>query len=105
MTAKEFITGLPERVNPDALEGLETVFHFNISGDDGGQYTVSLKDQQLKVEEGLLGEARCTVTTSDENFMGIIRGTLNPMMAVFSGKLKTSNPGELLKYSKIFGIM
>ena len=36
MTAKEFIMGFPERVNPEALEGKgDTCFHFKISGDHG----------------------------------------------------------------------
>ena len=34
MTAKEFIMGFPERINPEALEDKgDTVFHFKISGD------------------------------------------------------------------------
>lgn len=105
MTAKEFITGLPERVNPDALEGLETVFHFDVEGDEGGQYTVNLKDNTIEVEEGLNGEARCAVKTTADNFMAVISGKLNPMMAVLTGKLKITNQGEMLKYAKIFGIM
>ena len=48
MTVQEFITGLPEKVNKAALEGLETVFHFDINGENGGQYTLSLKDGEMK---------------------------------------------------------
>ncbi|MBK8429598.1 MAG: hypothetical protein IPL27_28240 [Lewinellaceae bacterium] len=35
----------------------------------------------------------------------MLSGDLNPMMAMMTGKLKISNPGEMLKYAKMFGLM
>lgn len=101
--AKEFLFSLPQKVNPDALEGLTTLFHFDIS--DSGQYAVQLADGKLTVAEGLQGDPACTVKTSAESFSKLISGDLNPMMAMMTGKLKISNPGEMLKYAKIFGLM
>jgi len=45
------------------------------------------------------------VSGSDQNFMGIVTGKLNPMMAILTGKVKISNQGEMLKYAKMFGLM
>jgi putative sterol carrier protein len=45
------------------------------------------------------------VTTTAESFEKLISGSLNPMMAMMTGKLKISHPGEMLKYAKIFGLM
>ncbi len=101
--AKEFLFALPQKANPDALEGLSTLFHFDVT--DSGQYTVQLADGKLSVSEGLLGEPSCTVKTSAESFSKLVSGDLNPMMAMMTGKLKISNPGEMLKYAKIFGLM
>ena len=105
MTAKEFILNLPQKAKPEVLEGLDTRFHFDISGDDGGQFTVTVKDGAMNAEEGLHGTPKCVVGASDENFMGVLKGDINPMMAVLTGKLKISNQGELLKYAKVFGLM
>jgi putative sterol carrier protein len=101
--AKEFLFSLPVKANPDAIEGLSTTFHFEIS--DSGNYTVSLQDGKLEVTEGLNGEASCSVKTTAESFSKLVSGDLNPMMAMMTGKLKISNPGEMLKYAKIFGLM
>ena len=101
--AKEFLFSLPAKVNPEVLEGLNTVFHFDIS--DSGSYTVSINEGKIAVADGLNGEAACTVKTSAESFGKLISGNLNPMMAMMTGKLKISNPGEMLKYAKIFGLM
>ena len=42
MIAKDFIFKLPEKVRKEAVEGMETTFHFELSGDDGGDFTLSL---------------------------------------------------------------
>jgi len=105
MTAKEFIQGLPAQVKPEALEGVDTTFHFDISGADGGQYTISVVDNKIESAEGLVGTPKCVVSGSDQNFMGIVTGKLNPMMAILTGKVKISNQGEMLKYAKMFGLM
>lgn len=104
-TAKDFIANLPSKVNKAALEGQETVFHFDLSGENGGQYTLSLKDGELNYHEGLEGDAKCTVKASDENFLKLVTGKLNPMVAIMTGKVKISNQGEMLKYAKLFGLM
>jgi putative sterol carrier protein len=103
MDAKQFLFSLPEKVNADALDGLNTLFHFNIDG--SGQYSVSVVDGKMHVAEGLEGEPRCTVTASAETLSKVVSRDLNPMMAMMTGKLKISNPGEMLKYAKIFGLM
>lgn len=105
MTAKEFITGLPNQVKAEALEGVTTTFHFDISGENGGQYTLRAADGKMEAVEGLEGEAKCVVKGTDENFMGLVTGKLNPMMALLMGKIKISNQGEMLKYAKLFGLM
>ncbi len=105
MTAKEFITSLPGKVNASALEGMDTTFHFDISGDGGGQFTVKVADGALNVAEGLEGTAKCEVKASSENLVGVINGSVNPMMALLTGKIKISNQGEMMKYAKIFGLM
>lgn len=100
---KQFLFDLPAKANPDALEGQNSLFHFDVS--DAGQFTVNLTDGKLTVSEGFSGEPTCKVTTSAQHFSDLISGKLNPMMAMMTGKLKISNPGEMLKYAKMFGLM
>jgi putative sterol carrier protein len=105
MTAKEFILALPAQVNPAALQDAQTCFHFQIAGDGGGDFTVQAKDGVCTAVEGLHDEAKCVVKCSDTLLEGIITKTENPQMAVFMGKLKISNLGEMMKYAKMFGLM
>lgn len=104
MNATEFLMSLPEKVNKAALEGHETKFHF-VMKDTGKEVTLSIKDGELKAEEGLQGEAKCVVKSSEENLMKLVNKDLNPMMAILTGKLKISNQSEMIKYAKILGLM
>jgi putative sterol carrier protein len=103
MDIKSFLFSLPEKAKPEVLEGHNTLFHFDIA--DAGQFTVQIKDGKMEVAEGFNGEPSCKVNTSAESFSKLLKGELNPMMAMMTGKLKISNPGEMLKYAKIFGLM
>ncbi|MBC7774566.1 MAG: SCP2 sterol-binding domain-containing protein [Phycisphaerae bacterium] len=100
---KQFLFSLPEKVAPEAIEGLSTNFQFDVT--DEGQYTVALDNGKLEVLEGFTGEANCKVSASSETLSKLLSRDLNPMMAMMTGKLKISNPGEMLKYAKIFGLM
>ncbi|MCF8244093.1 MAG: SCP2 sterol-binding domain-containing protein [Saprospiraceae bacterium] len=103
--AKDFITTLPLTVNPDFLKDVDTNFHFDIEGDGGGQFSVIVKDNKMEVFEHFEGEPKCKVTAKEKNFTALLRGELNPMMAVFTGKLKITNTAEIMKYAKLFGII
>ncbi len=105
MTAKEFLEGLPGKVNTETLIGMETLFHFDLEGEGGAQMTLQVKDGSLTAVEGFEGEPRCTVKAKASDFIDVATGKLNPMMAVLTGKLKMTNQGEMIKYAKIFGLM
>ena len=92
MTAADFLKDLPSKVKPELLEGI-------------GQFTVYVKDGQVVVDQGLCDEPKCVVKASTETLMGIVSKDINAMMAVMTGKIKISNPSELIKYAKIFGLM
>ena len=106
MTAREFILGIKDRVTPEAVAGKEdTRFHFKVAGDEGGEFTATLENGKFDVVEGLEGEPKCVITTSDQVLMDIIKGKQKPMSAIMFGKLKISNLSEMTKYAKALGLM
>ena len=105
MTAKSFLLSLPEKLNADIIGDKTTCFHFIIEGEDGGNFTVNVSDGKCTVTNQLEGEPKCTVRSTDKNLVGILNKSINPMMAVMTGKVKFDNQGELLKYAKLFGLM
>lgn len=104
MTAREFLLALPGKVAHQALEGITTRFHFDLDGEGGGQFTLSVADGAMTAAEGLEGEPSCRVKATAEDFARLLTGELNPMMAILSGRVKISNQGEMLKMAKLFGL-
>lgn len=105
MTAKEFLMNLPAKVSPEAIEGHNTCFHFDLAGDNEGEYTLVIADGKAEVKEGFEGEAECTLKAKGKDLMDIVEGRQNPMMAFMMGKIKVDNQGVMLKYAKILGLM
>lgn len=103
VTAREIVLSLKERFRPEKAEqGYETVFHLDISGNNGGQFTVSIANGTINIEEGLHGTPKCVVSTKDETYEDTEWGRTNPQTAVLFGKIKVSDLGEILDFIPLF---
>lgn len=102
-TAKEIILSLSERFNADKVDDdLDIIFHFDISGNNGGQFTVHIEDAACKVSEGLTGEPKCVISCKDKVYEDIELGKTNAQMAFMMGKIKVSNVMAMMKFIESF---
>lgn len=102
-TAREIILSLEQRFNADKIEeDLDIIFHFDISGANGGQFTVHLEDDACKVSEGLSGDAKCTITCKDTVYADIELGKTNAQMAFMMGRIKISNIAAMMRFIECF---
>jgi putative sterol carrier protein len=100
-TAKEILYSLPGRLKEDKVEpGTEGVFHFKMEGE--GDFTITLKDKKVTVEDGLVGTPTCEVKAKAADYIDIEMGRTNPQMAFMMGKIKISNLGEMMKFMGLF---
>ncbi len=81
---------MPQRLQskPDVVSKINAVYQFNISGPDGGQWSVDCTKPGGAISSGAATTAKCTVNCTDADFLNIVNGKLNPQMAFMSGKLK-----------------
>jgi putative sterol carrier protein len=99
-SVQEFFEGLPSRVSPDRIEGMNNKYVFEIEG--AGVWTVVVADGAITVTEGS-GDADTTFSTSEENFEKIVAGEQNPTTAYMTGKLKIKGDmGAAMKLQKLF---
>ena len=99
-STREFFQELEGRVDASRAAGVTNTYLFDIEG--AGQWTVDVDDGKVTVTEGA-GAADTTISTSDENFMRIVRGEQNPTSAYMSGKLKIKGDmGAAMKLQKLF---
>jgi putative sterol carrier protein len=99
-SVQEFFEGLPGRVTPDRIEGMNNTYVFDIEG--AGAWTVAIADGTIDVREGT-EDADCTFSATSENFEKIIAGEQNPTTAYMTGKLKIKGDmGAAMKLQKLF---
>ncbi len=99
---KQIFEEFPNRFNKEAAGDWATTIQFNISGDKGGDWTVKVADGEVNVTDGSVDDAKCTITTSDETWIGLVEGTVNPMTAFTLGKLKVKgNMGDVMKLQSV----
>ncbi len=97
---QEFFEGLPSRVTPERIAGMNNTYVFDIDG--AGVWTVKIADGAISVDEGA-EDADCTFSTSEESFEKIVAGEQNPTTAYMTGKLKIKGDmGAAMKLQKLF---
>lgn len=101
-----FESHMPERLRtkPDLVSKINSVYQFNISGPNGGQWTVDCTRPGGSVVAGSAPSAKCTVSATDADFLSIVNGKLNAQMAFMSGKLKIQGDmGLAMKLQQLLG--
>ncbi|XP_070759808.1 peroxisomal multifunctional enzyme type 2 isoform X5 [Enoplosus armatus] len=75
----------------ELVKKVNAVFGWEITkdGKNAAQWTIDLKNGSGSLHKGpYSGKADVTFTVSDEDFMEVVQGKVNPQKAFFSGKLK-----------------
>ncbi len=86
--------------DPAKAKALNAIYQFDLTGDNGGTWTVDLT--QPAVVSGSQGKAQCTITMTSKDFVDMIAEKLNPQMAFLQGRLKVAGDMSLaLKLSSI----
>ena len=86
---KEFFDKvLPERFDPEKAEGIEIVVQLNISGNEGGDWYVIIKDKKLDINEGQHDEPKVAIQIKDKDWVKLINGKTTGERAFLAGKLK-----------------
>jgi len=99
-SVSEFFEGLPARVDPARIAGMNNTYVFDIDG--AGTWTVAIVDGAITVTEGA-GDADTTFSASEESFQKIVAGEQNPTTAYMTGKLKIKGDmGAAMKLQKLF---
>ncbi len=94
---------MPSRLNKDAAKGLNAVYQFDLSGDDGGKWAVLINNDQCEVQQGAHAAPNITISMSAKDYLDMVAGKLNGQMAFMTGKLRIAGDmGLALKLQSLF---
>ncbi len=79
---------LPLRFKPEKARGIDVTVQVNISGPQGGAWTVEISKQILKVMKETCSTSKLRVEVSQDDFLDIVNEKLSAQKAFFMGKIK-----------------
>ena len=82
-----FEKALPQRFKPEKAVGVDVVTQINITGPEGGNWTVMIKDQKIQVTEGTHPTPTLTLKMNENDFLEMVNGKMSPEKAFFTGKV------------------
>lgn len=104
-TPSEAFATMTTRFAASKAAGVAGSIQFNLTGDSGGKWALQFADDACQVVEGGIDSPNATLTMSDEDFVGLVNGTVNAMAAFMQGKIKLEGDmGMALKLQSLFGI-
>ena len=101
-TAIDIIKSLETRFITSKAPEIEIVYHFELEGENGGNFTVIVTETTCKISEGLNGTPKCVIKAKASDYEDLELGRSNPQMALMMGKIKVSNIGSMLKFIEMF---
>ncbi len=102
ITALQILESIPSRFRAEKAQNYSAVFHFEISGEETLQYTVTIQNAKCDLQKGLNGKADCTIKTRASVYVDLETGKTNPQMALMMGKIKVSNLAAMMQFAKCF---
>ncbi len=88
ITVKEMVYNHEKAFRPDVAEGVNAVIQYRLSGEEGGDYIITIKDGKCTVAEGIAENPTMTLTADGRDFGDVLLGKANGMQYFMMGKLK-----------------
>jgi putative sterol carrier protein len=103
MNPAEIFAQMSEAFLADKAGDLRATFQFNLSGDEGGEWAVTIADGACTVVEGQAAKPDVVVGMTANDFVKMISGELQPVGAFVQGKIKLQgNMNMAMKLQELF---
>ncbi|HOO00041.1 MAG TPA: SDR family NAD(P)-dependent oxidoreductase [Syntrophales bacterium] len=95
LTVEKVFANMGAAFRSEKAAGVDVVFQFAITGEGGGDWTVTVKDGRCSIDRGRHEKPTTTVTMAASDFLEMMGGRMSAMQAYTAGKIKIG--GDLLK--------
>jgi putative sterol carrier protein len=102
-TVEQLIKNHEKAFQPEKAMGLDAVIQYHLTGEEGGDWIITIRDDKCTVQEGIAENPKMTLTADAKEFGDILLGKMDGMAAFMQGKLKLSGDLNLaMKLTSFF---
>lgn len=105
VTIQNLMDRLPEFFLPEKAGGIQAVVQFELSGEQGGEWTVEIGKNTCRVENARSESADLLFQASAQDVLDIFYDRLDPISALMQGRLRLKgNFGLAYKLFELFEV-
>ena len=102
-TVKELVFNHEKAFMPEKAAGLEAIVQYHLTGDEGGDFIIQIKDDKCSVNEGVAEDPVMTMTADGIYFRDVLLGKEDGMKGFMEGKLQLAGDLNLaMKLTSFF---
>lgn len=103
ISIQEMMEKVIRAFQPDKAAGVDACIQFHLTGNQGGSWSATIKDQRLIVESGTVRDPNLSFSADTKDLMDMFSGKLKPMQAYMSGKVQmVGDIGLAMRLVKLF---
>lgn len=87
-TVRQLILNHEKAFMPEKAAGVDAVVQYHLTGEEGGDWIITIKDGKCTVTEGVAVNPKMTMTADAREFGSILLGKMDGMAAFMQGKLQ-----------------
>lgn len=100
----DYVRAMPRGFRPEKAGGLNIVYHFRLSGEGGGVWTVLVADRACRVQDGAAGSPTAVIHMSSGDYVQLAQGALDAIGAFNRGQIRVEGSVPIAaKIVDIFG--
>ncbi|NLI69531.1 MAG: SCP2 sterol-binding domain-containing protein [Firmicutes bacterium] len=107
MAFADILSAIKQKVgeaDPAKIKGVDAVFQFDLSGDNGGVFHAVVAEGEAEIVDAPHDSPNVTIILSAEDFEKMMEGQLNATSAFMAGKLKVKGDMSLaMKLQALIG--
>ncbi len=73
---------------PEAAAGVQAIIQYRLTGEEGGDYIIDIREGRCKVTEGVAEQPTVTITADARDFADVLLGRANGMQYFMQGKIR-----------------
>lgn len=103
VTIEKLMSRMPKAFIPENAIGVDAIIQYHLTGEEAGDWIISIKDGLCAVEPGVSENPKMTLSADSQDYKDVILGKVNGMNAFMEGKLRLAGDLNLaMKLTNFF---